>query len=71
LIEDFRGIDKDELDLLLSANLNEYKVLESAKEFFEQEFGAKVLIFDALDAAYDPAGKSALAYPMKPAIFVE
>ncbi|RJS71080.1 MAG: leucine--tRNA ligase [Candidatus Syntrophoarchaeum sp. WYZ-LMO15] len=71
LIEDFRGIDKDELDLLLSADLNEYKVLESAKEFFEQEFGAKVLIFDALDAAYDPAGKSALAYPMKPAIFVE
>jgi leucyl-tRNA synthetase len=71
MIDDYRGISEKEIDLLLSTDINEFKVLYGAKDFFKQEFGASVSVYDSEDAAYDPAGKSKLAYPMKAAIFVE
>jgi len=71
MIEDYQGISEKEIDLLLATDINEFKVLDRAKDFFKQEFGASVSVYNAEDAAYDPAGKSKLAYPMKAAIFVE
>ncbi len=51
--------------------INELKVLESAKEFFEKEFNCSVFFFNEEKAEFDPQKKASKALPFKPAIYVE
>lgn len=51
--------------------IDEKTVLEKAREFFQEEFGCPVEVYDAEDAAHDPMNKRRQAKPLKPAIYVE
>ena len=51
--------------------IDEKTVLEKAREFFQEEFGCPVEVYDAEDAAHDPMNKRHQARPLKPAIYVE
>lgn len=72
---DIRGSSIDVVLNYLNAELDEKKILEEAKPFFEKELCCLVEIFDAdeIDAgrAYDPEKKSRFAEPARPAIYIE
>ena len=51
--------------------IDEKTVLEKAREFFQEEFGCAVEVYDADGDAYDPLNKRRQARPLKPAIYVE
>ena len=55
-----------------TAEVDEYSLLISAKDFLKAELGAEVEIFSSDDAnAYDPKNKSKAAVPGRPAIYLE
>ncbi len=54
-----------------SVELDEYDILEMSREFFEEEFTAKVKVYGPDDVSYDPGSKASQAIPRKPAIYVE
>jgi leucyl-tRNA synthetase len=50
----------------------EKEFIESALDFFEERFSAKVAVYSEADKArYDPKQRSALAVPGQPAIYIE
>lgn len=52
--------------------VDECSMLEDAKEFLSKELGAEVQVFREGDPdAYDPKGRSELAQPYRPAIYLE
>jgi len=52
--------------------LNEYKIIEEAKDFLSKEFKAEIHIFREDDPKrYDPKQRAKLAKPYRPAIFIE
>lgn len=56
----------------LSIKFNELAYLSSAKSFLEKEFKCEIMLFSADDSqAYDPQNKKNVAFPFKPAIYVE
>ena len=56
----------------LEADVDELKVLSAAKSFLSSEYEAEFIVQKAgAEGIYDPAGKSRVARPRKPSIFVE
>jgi leucyl-tRNA synthetase len=56
----------------LGKDFDELKILSEAESFLSSEYGADFLIQKAgVEGIYDPAGKSRVARPRKPSIFVE
>jgi leucyl-tRNA synthetase len=52
--------------------LDEYEILEEAKDFLGEEFKAEIHIFREDDQKrYDPKQRAKLAKPFRPAIFIE
>ncbi len=51
--------------------LDEMKILEESKIFFENEFKAKIEILPSDNEVYDPLNKRKQSKPLKPAIYVE
>jgi leucyl-tRNA synthetase len=52
--------------------LDEYEILEEAKDFLKEEFKAEIHIFREDDQKrYDPKQRAKLAKPYRPAIFIE
>ncbi len=71
--KELRTTPSDRLRILSSVEIDELQVLREAADFIGKQFGAsEVNVFRADDPArYDPRGRSKLAAPMRPAIFVE
>lgn len=51
--------------------IDEFKVLNEAKQFLEKTFGCELVIEGEESASYDPKGKARGALPFKPAIYME
>jgi leucyl-tRNA synthetase len=52
--------------------IDEKKLLEEARPFFEKEFKCEVVVLNSEeDGVYDPMNKSRHASPLKPAIYAE
>ncbi len=49
--------------------IDEANIIEDAKEYLEQEVGAKIKVYD--EPTYDPQNKAHNATPYKPAIYLE
>ena len=70
-IQEFRAMSEGQLTEL-AVRFDEFQVLFDATGFLAKQFGTKVRIFKADDAArYDPQDRARLAVPLRPAIFVE
>lgn len=55
-----------------SARLDELSVLREATPFLEAELGLRVVVFSEEDPSkHDPRGRSSLALPLRPAIYLE
>jgi leucyl-tRNA synthetase len=68
---DFTRRPKDELEELISAEVDEAAVLAEASEFIAAEMGMEILLQSAERPVRDPEGKASRALPFKPAIFME
>jgi leucyl-tRNA synthetase len=63
---------KDPAKIEFRGYVDEARVLEEAKPFFERTFEASVVVQRAEEQGiYDPAKKSIKAMPLKPAIYLE
>jgi leucyl-tRNA synthetase len=63
---------KDPAKIEFRGYVDEARVLEEARQFFERTFDASVVVQRAGEQGiYDPANKSAKAMPLKPAIYLE
>jgi leucyl-tRNA synthetase len=51
--------------------MDEKEILMDSVEFLKGEYGCEVIVESANNPSYDPAGKSKVAEPMRPAIYVE
>ena len=52
--------------------MNEAEVLRNAQKLYTRQFDVEIVVFSEDDPArYDPKGRSALAQPYRPAIFIE
>ena len=73
IVEDILKMPEDVAGKRLKVGfIDEYEVLMDAKKFFEKEFNALVYVFREDDKAkVDPKGKSQIAEPYRPAIFIE
>jgi leucyl-tRNA synthetase len=73
VVKELRAMPADRLKILGSVEIDELQVLREAADFIGKQFGvSEVNVFRADDPArYDPRGRSKLAVPMRPAIFVE
>ena len=49
--------------------IDEVAIINDAKDYLEQEVGAKIKVYD--EPTYDPQNKSQNASPYKPAIYLE
>ena len=71
LMADLQKSGEEEMEKL-SSKIDEFSILEDAREFLSDEFSSEFLVQRADDREkYDPAGKSKGARPRKPSIFVE
>ncbi|MEM2352357.1 MAG: class I tRNA ligase family protein, partial [Thermoproteota archaeon] len=73
LIEEINALSIERKQNLLKAGIiDEFSEVSEAREFFEKEFNAAVMIYREDDPnKYDPKGKARQARPLKPAIYVE
>ncbi len=71
VINDIQGMDSELMNSLLEVDFKEMNALNEAKEFLSQEVGCNIEISSADAPEYDPQGKSKLAVPMRPAIYIE
>ncbi|MGP3703015.1 MAG: leucine--tRNA ligase, partial [Candidatus Bathyarchaeota archaeon] len=73
IVEDILKMPEDIASKRLKLGfVDEYELLMGAKKFFEKEFNTSVYVFREDDEAkIDPKGKSQVAEPYRPAIFIE
>lgn len=71
VITDVQGMEKDLMDSLTEVDFDETITLKESRDFLQRSVECDVEIFNADDPGYDPKGKSHLAVPMRPAIYIE
>lgn len=73
LIEEINALPTERKQRLLRAGvIDEFHEIDEAKEFFEKEFNATVIVYQEDDPnKYDPKGRAQHARPLKPAIYIE
>ncbi|MEM1550307.1 MAG: leucine--tRNA ligase [Candidatus Bathyarchaeia archaeon] len=73
LLEEINALSLERKQRLLKAGIiDEFYVINEAKEFFEKEFNATVIVYREDDPdKYDPRGKAQQARPKKPTIYIE
>jgi leucyl-tRNA synthetase len=71
VITDVQGMDNELMNSLTEVDFDEISILNEAREFLSIAVECNVEIFSADAPGYDPQGKSRLAAPMRPAIYIE
>ncbi len=71
VITDIQGMEEDLLNALLEVEFDEISALNEAKGFLSGAVECNIEIYSADAPEYDPQGKSRLASPMRPAIYIE
>jgi leucyl-tRNA synthetase len=71
VIADIQGMDNELMNSLIEVDFDETSALNEAVEFLSHAVECNIEIYNADAPEYDPQGKSRLAMPMRPAIFIE
>ena len=71
VITDIQGMDAELMNSLIDVELDEISALNEAREFLSRAVDCPIEISSADAPEYDPQGKSRLAAPMRPAIYIE
>ena len=71
IINDVQGMEMELMNSLTEVDFDETSALKESLDFLSRYVECDVEIFNADDAGYDPQGKSRLAVPMRPAIYIE
>lgn len=71
IISDIQGMDAEFMNSLIEVDFDELTALNEAREFLSHAAGCNIEIYSADAPEYDPQGKSRLAVPMRPAIYIE
>jgi leucyl-tRNA synthetase len=71
VIADVQGMDDELTNSLSEVDFDEVAILNEAREFLSRVVECNVEISSADAPGYDPQGKSRLAAPMRPAIYIE
>ncbi len=71
VIADIQGMDNELMNSLIEVDFDETSALNEAVEFLSHAVECNIEIYNADTPEYDPQGKSCLAMPMRPAIFIE
>jgi len=71
IITDVQGMEEDLMNSLADVDFDETSALRESLDFLSSSVECNVEIFNADDAGYDPQGKSRMAIPMRPAIYIE
>ncbi len=71
IIADVRGMENELMNSLIEVDFDETAALMEAVDFLSGEIACRIEIMTADEHLYDPQGKSKLAVPMRPAIFIE
>lgn len=71
VITDIQGMSTELMDSLIEVELDETSALREALDFLSHEVECNIEIYSADTPGYDPQGKSRMAIPMRPAIYIE
>jgi leucyl-tRNA synthetase len=71
IITDVQGMENELMISLTETDFDETTALKESLDFLQRVVECDVEIFNADDAGYDPQGKSRMAVPMRPAIYIE
>ncbi len=71
IIADIQGMDAELMRSLIEVDFDETSALNEAREFLSRTVECNIEIYSADTPVYDPQGKSRLASPMRPAIYIE
>jgi len=71
IIADIQGMDDDLMNSLVEIEFDELSTLKEARDFLSREVSCNIEVYSADNPEYDPEGKSRLASPMRPAIYLE
>ncbi len=71
VITDIQGMNHELMNSLTEVELDETSALNEALGFLSHEVECNIEIYSADAPEYDPQGKSHLAVPMRPAIYIE
>ncbi|MDJ1421883.1 MAG: leucine--tRNA ligase [Candidatus Methanoperedens sp.] len=71
IITDIQGMDAELMRSLIEVDFDETSALNEAREFLSRAVECDIDIYNADAPVYDPQGKSRLASPMRPAIYIE
>ncbi len=71
VINDVQGMDTELMNSLIEVDFDEISALNEAREFLNRAVECNIDIYSADAPEYDPQGKSRLASPMRPAIYIE
>ncbi|MDP2767450.1 MAG: leucine--tRNA ligase [Candidatus Methanoperedens sp.] len=71
VITEIKGMDTEWMNYLIDVDFDETYALNEAREFLSRAVECNIEIYNADVPGYDPQGKSSLASPMRPAIYIE
>ena len=71
VIADIQGMETELMDSMLEVDFDDLTALSEAKDFISRAVECSIEIYSADAPEYDPRGKSRLASPMRPAIYIE